>query len=102
MPKVLKRIFKYTGYFILCFISFVLLYLLTAFCLSRITVAKETATTNDVVIYIKTNGVHTDIVVPAKNEVVDWPREISFEQTHLKDTTNIHWLAMGWGDKGFY
>ena len=102
MPKFLKRTLKYTGYFILYFISFILLYLLTAFCLSRITVAKETGGANDIAIYIKTNGVHTDMVVPIRNDVIDWSSEINFQHTHLKDTTNIHWLAMGWGDKGFY
>ncbi|MFT3910783.1 MAG: TIGR02117 family protein [Ferruginibacter sp.] len=102
MLKAIKKIFKWIGFFLLFFISFVLLYLLTAFCLSRITVDKEKGTSADVTIYIKTNGVHTDIVVPLRDEQRDWSNEIKFSNTHLKDTAAIKYVAMGWGDKGFY
>ena len=84
------------------FIGFVLLYLLCAYCLSRIAVDGEPKTSNDVAIYIKTNGVHTDLVVPIKNDQIDWSSEIKFANTHLVDTSKMKYLAMGWGDKGFY
>src|ERR1700750_1681517 len=102
MPKLLKRILKFIGYFLLSFIAFVLLYLLSAYCLSRIAVGSNDSHFNNVAIYIKTNGVHTDLVVPVKNEQIDWTKEIKFANTHLADTSKIKWLAMGWGDKGFY
>ncbi|MEO8770684.1 MAG: TIGR02117 family protein [Ferruginibacter sp.] len=102
MLTCLKKLFKYIGFFILFFFGFVLIYLLSAFCLSRITVDREVGTTNDVTIYIKTNGVHTDLVVPVKNEQADWSQEIRFTHAHLKDTFMIKYVAMGWGDKGFY
>ena len=102
MLRVLKKSLKYTGYCIAGFIAFILLYLLTAYCLSRLTVNKEPGQSGDMAIYIKTNGVHTDIVVPIKNELADWSKEIRFANTHLPDTSNMKWLAMGWGDKGFY
>jgi len=98
----LKKIVKYTGYIILSLIAFVLIYLLAAYVLSRITIDKAYGNSNDVTIYIKTNGVHTDLVVPIKNEQTDWSKEIKFSNAHLTDTTNIKYLAMGWGDKGFY
>lgn len=87
---------------VLGLIAFVLLYLGAAWCLSRITVDKEAGQPDDMAIYIKTNGVHTDLVVPVKNDLVDWSREIRFANTHLEDTCTAHYLAMGWGDKGFY
>ena len=102
MLKGFKKLLKYTGCFILFFISFVLVYLLSAFCLSRITVNKEHDTNSDVAIYILTNGVHTDIVVPVKNDVFDWSKAVKFANTRLQDTAGMQWLAMGWGDKGFY
>jgi len=74
---------------------------MAAFCLARITVDREKTAGNDVQIYIKTNGVHTDLVVPVKNKQIDWAREIKFSNTRLKDTT-MTFLAVGWGDKGFY
>ncbi len=101
MKKVLKKSFKFLLYFILSFICFVLLYLVTAYGLSRITVNKHALSGNEITIYIKTNGVHTDIVVPVKTEQMDWSREIKYSNTQLTDTS-AQWLAMGWGDKGFY
>ncbi len=102
MLRIFKKILKYTGYTLLGIIAFVLLYLLCAWSLSRLTVDKEAGQRNDMAIYIKTNGVHTDIVVPIKNELLDWSKEVKFANTHLPDTTTMKWLAMGWGDKGFY
>jgi uncharacterized protein (TIGR02117 family) len=86
---------------VLGFLAFVALFLLAAFLLSIWTVKKEPGTSNDVAIYILTNGDHTDIVVPVKNEVTDWSREMSFQNTIGHDTT-AKYLAVGWGDKGFY
>jgi uncharacterized protein (TIGR02117 family) len=97
----LKKLLKYLLYSILIFFSLIGFYLLTAFCLSRITVDKELNTANDVGIYIKTNGVHTDIVVPVKSAQMDWSREIKFENTTSKDST-MQYVGVGWGDKGFY
>jgi uncharacterized protein (TIGR02117 family) len=102
MLLLLKRLVKYASYSILFLISFILIYLLSAFCLSRVTVDKEEGSTDDMAVYIKTNGIHTDIVVPLKNEMYDWSKEVRFSNTHLTDTAAVHWLAMGWGDKGFY
>ena len=77
------------------------MYLLVAFCLSRITISREANTKPEVEMYIKTNGVHTDIVVPVKNVQIDWSREIKFVNTTSNDTTAT-FLAFGWGNKGFY
>ncbi len=86
---------------VLGFIAFIALFLLFAFLLSVWTVKKEPISSNDVAIYILTNGDHTDIVVPVKNQVTDWSREMSYQNTIGRDTT-AKYLAIGWGDKGFY
>jgi uncharacterized protein (TIGR02117 family) len=86
---------------VLGFVAFILLYLLSAFCLSRIPVEKEANTKEEVTIYILTNGVHTDLVVPVRSELYDWSQEVRFTNTIAKDTTH-QYLSMGWGDKGFY
>jgi len=102
MPRRLKQTLKFTGYFLLSLTAFLLLYILSAYSLSRIAVDAEVVPTKDIAIYIKTNGVHTDIVVPLKTEQIDWSKEIRFADTQLKDSSQINYLAMGWGDKGFY
>ena len=97
----LKKILKITLKTIVGFIAFILLYLFSAYCLSRITIGKEANTKEEVTIYILTNGVHTDLVVPVKSEFYDWSKEVRFENTTSKDK-KYNYLAMGWGDKGFY
>ena len=97
----MKKIFKIVLKAILGFIAFILLYLLSAWCLSRITINKEANTKEEITIYILTNGVHTDLVVPIKSELYDWSNEVRFENTTSKDK-QYNYLAMGWGDKGFY
>lgn len=97
----MKKFLKITLRVLLGFIAFIALYLLSAWGLGNIPVAAEPVTTQDVTIYILTNGVHTDIVVPVKNDQMDWRKEIKFENTAGKDTAATY-LGMGWGDKGFY
>jgi len=96
-----KRILRISLYAILSLISILVLYLGLAFILSRIGTKPENSQSNDIAIYILTNGVHTDVVVPLKNELMDWSSEIRFSNT-LKRDTAFNYVAMGWGDKGFY
>jgi uncharacterized protein (TIGR02117 family) len=97
----LKRIFKIIGFTLLGFVGFILTYFLSAYCLSRISIDEEPNAEGDVAIYIQTNGVHTDIIVPTRNDQKDWSRDVKFENTISKDTS-YRYLGMGWGDKGFY
>lgn len=97
----MKKLLRYSIGSILAICSLLIIYLLTDFGLSRITVARETDSANEVEIFIKSNGVHTDIVVPVKNSQMDWSREIKYANTSSNDST-MPFLAMGWGDKGFY
>lgn len=97
----MKKALKIIGKILLVFVAFILLYVILAYSISRITVEREPNTKEEVTIYIMTNGVHTDIVVPTRNEFMDWSKEVKYENTISKDTT-YQYLAMGWGDKGFY
>lgn len=80
---------------------FIAAYLVAAYSLSSIGVDKEQVTSEDVTIYILSNGVHTDLVVPLKTTEVDWSKYIKAENTLAKDSL-AKWVAFGWGDKGFY
>ena len=97
--KTIKKTFKYLGIFLL----FLCIYGLLVTLMSYITVNnKETAIDEPkVAIFILSNGVHTDIVVPVKNDTFDWSKQIKFEHTKAKDST-AKYLAIGWGDRGFY
>lgn len=97
MKKALKIALK----IFLVFLGFILIYLIAVFSLSKITVNQEPNTKPEVEIYILTNGVHTDIVMPTKSDQIDWSQKVKFENTKKADST-YKYLAMGWGDKGFY
>lgn len=80
----------------------ILLYILCAILLPYIEVSEDkTNDPKDYTIYILTNGVHTDLVLPIKNDVYDWTTFVSPNDTKSKDQ-NFNYLAVGWGDKGFY
>ncbi|MEO8535742.1 MAG: TIGR02117 family protein [Flavobacterium sp.] len=97
----MKKIFKILLKSILVFLGFILFYVLLSYLLSKITIDKETDTKPEVEIFILTNGVHTDIVMPTKNDQIDWSQQVQFKNTKAADST-YKYIAMGWGDKGFY
>lgn len=63
--------------------------------------AKDDGQKKEIPIYIYTNGVHTDIVMPVKNDLQDWSLKIPFADTKSKKT-DYSYIGIGWGDKGFY
>jgi uncharacterized protein (TIGR02117 family) len=56
-----------------------------------------------VAIYVRTNGVHAELVLPARAPH-DWTGELP-PHTIVRDAraiTPLEWLAFGWGDRAFY
>jgi len=96
-----KKILTHTAKFTLVVFVLIAFYFLLAFCLSHITVNSNTPKQNDVTLYVMSNGIHTDIVVPTKNGLKDWSTEIKFSNTIGADSS-YKFLAIGWGDKQFY
>ncbi|MFZ4927534.1 TIGR02117 family protein [Chryseobacterium sp. Mn2064] len=83
-------------------LGLVLIYVLLGLGLPFISVsAKDDGQKKEIPIYIYTNGVHTDIVMPVKNDLQDWSLKIPFANTKSK-RTDYHYIGIGWGDKGFY
>ncbi|OYU84660.1 MAG: urease-associated protein [Flavobacterium sp. BFFFF2] len=76
------------------------LYLFVQIIGSCIPVNTNTACNNVVgtTIYLKTNGVHTDIIIPCTISADSTPT-FSIESNGSTPST---WAAFGWGDKGFY
>jgi uncharacterized protein (TIGR02117 family) len=46
-------------------------------------------------IWISSNGVHTNIIVPVNSKVISW-------KDFLKTGKDYRYIAFGWGDKDFY
>ncbi len=52
-------------------------------------------------IFIASNGVHTDLIFPVKTSQIVW--DTVFQPTTFKSVdSSYHYIALGWGDKGFY
>ena len=67
--KIIKKLLKYLAIFILPLVT----YLLIVTLLSFVSVNEDLVENQkEIPIYILTNGVHTDIVLPIKNEHHDW------------------------------
>jgi uncharacterized protein (TIGR02117 family) len=101
LKKLLKSFLKT----VLALAGLIALYLLCGYFIPYIEVpAQKTSDPKTVDMYILTNGVHTDLVVPVKFEEIDWSKEILFENTRIapEKRANYHYLSVGWGDKGFY
>jgi uncharacterized protein (TIGR02117 family) len=98
---MLKITLNLTAAIVIGLAGLLLLYILAALCLARIPVNQDVEKKEEVTIYILTNGVHTDLVLPIRNQVKDWTTTIKAEHTTGKDST-ANFIAFGWGDKGFY
>jgi uncharacterized protein (TIGR02117 family) len=98
MRIILKKIFKLT----LLLIGCLALYLIAAFIFPYIPVNSDYKDSlNGVKIYVLSNGVHTDIVVPAKTKYKDWTIAFPKDSFEIKDSA-YYYIGFGWGDKGFY
>nr|WP_179006376.1 DUF2459 domain-containing protein [Winogradskyella forsetii] len=90
--KVAKKILKYFFYVLLIPIT----YLVASFILTYITIdRKDSHLVFDKSIYLTTNGVHLDIIIPKKN--MD-----SLLVSGIKHIESANYLAFGWGDENFY
>src|SRR6185437_6355456 len=80
--------------------ALVAIYLLSAWLLSQVVVNRDFKQTSDgITIYVKSNGVHTDIIVPAKTELIDWKVKLNPKDFQKGE---LNYVAFGFGDKGFY
>lgn len=90
--KLLKVLFK--GIIIL--VSIILLYFVTSLLLSSITINKEHKNNpTKHWIYLSTNGVHLDIVIPKEKLISEKFKKLNFNSTEK-------YLSFGWGDENFY
>lgn len=98
---MIKKVLKYTISIKILIILFVILYFSFEFVLSRI--PQKAIEVNEPVyqIFIKSNGVHTDIVLPIYSDTISWTNMFPFENTLAKEK-DFNYISVGWGDKGFY
>ena len=98
MKKPLLFILKVIGFLLGAVFLYVILGLLIPYIPVR---AEKTDDAKIIELYILTNGVHTDLVVPVKSKYIDWSSKLPFENTKGQKT-DFDYISFGWGDKGFY
>ncbi|WP_158963364.1 TIGR02117 family protein [Myroides fluvii] len=95
-----KKAATFLARFFLCLFTLVIGYVGVFYALSFVSTPVEvrelSADEEPIIIYLSTNGVHTDFVVPVTTEVMDWKTKFTLP------TSQVKWLAFGWGDQGFY
>lgn len=101
LAKSLKKVCRILAKTLVGIILFVIVYIGIEYILSNITSPAEATTESDLSIFVQTNGVHTDLVLPIKNEYYDWSTQIDISTTIANDSS-AQFVAIGWGDKGFY
>ncbi|WP_242916846.1 TIGR02117 family protein [Pontibacter liquoris] len=83
-------------------ISMLLLLCVAGLLLTSIPVNRGYAqTAGGVEIFVISNGVHTDLVVPVKTPDIDWRQRLPLYQFAGADSTYTY-LSFGWGDRRFY
>lgn len=101
--KWFKKSMVVIGYSVLAVLVFCVLYLSADFLLSRIPATRSPmgVPEHGVQVYLLSNGVHTDLVLPVRHQQMDWHTVFSPDHSRKPDST-LRWIAIGWGDKGFY
>ena len=90
--KIVKKILNW----LLFFFSIPVLYLFISFVLTSITIGRKTD--NQISyksIYLTTNGIHLDIIIPRKNVN-------TLLLSGIKQDVNDKYFSFGWGDENFY
>lgn len=99
LRKILRSVLKIATGIVAFFIVYFLLALGAAYIPSNTDF--KSCDKDAVEVYIRTNGVHTDLVLPFRNELKDW--SVFLDPTKTKvSSVYATYVAFGWGDKGFY
>ena len=96
MKLILWKLSKYLLIFVIVFVVFVLGYLFFAWLLSYFTThPKKVSCANKKTVYASSNGVHMDLIM--HRDLID-----ADFLAQLNNIEGREYIAIGWGDKGFY
>lgn len=99
---LLKKFIRLTLVLLSGLILAIALYLIIALILSKIPVNSNfKETPNGIEIFVQSNGVHTNFIIPAQSEYVDWTPHLPYDQFEEVDSS-FKYISFGWGDKDFY
>ncbi|MER2995980.1 TIGR02117 family protein [Pontibacter populi] len=61
----------------------------------------QTQQEDHIEIYIASNGIHTDLILPVATPYIDWRDNIALQHFAGADSSFTH-IGFGWGDRRFY
>jgi uncharacterized protein (TIGR02117 family) len=87
---------------VLAMLSFIVLWSVCAFLLPYIPAGYLPIQKNKTItVFVQSNGVHTDFVMPAKSDLCDWTAFLPYSDFEVAGPA-FEYIAVGWGDKGFF
>ncbi|MEG3974117.1 DUF2459 domain-containing protein [Microcoleus sp. herbarium8] len=92
----MKKIIKRLGIFLLCFTACLTIGYLTP---TKWGDYSQTDCTVSVQIY--NGGIHTEIIVPVKNQYFDWNQFLPLTEIGRDAISDYKYLSFGWGDRAF-
>lgn len=99
--SLLKRLFKYLFLLILPLLT----YFIAALILAKISTKPpqiKAEFSETIQIFVRSNGIHTDFIVPIQTTSKNWRNLIDFRDFEAIDSNRVNYLSFGWGDRGFY
>jgi uncharacterized protein (TIGR02117 family) len=63
-------------------------------------ISPESNNYKELEVVIRSNGFHTDIIMPVKTDFYNWSQFL--DTSDLSISNQYNYVAIGWGDKGFY
>jgi uncharacterized protein (TIGR02117 family) len=77
------------------------LWLLLALLLPYFSFSDAVKEKKDITVYVSSNGIHTDFVMPVYTDQFNWAAKIHYSDFELAGP-EYKYVAVGWGDKGFF
>ncbi len=94
----MMRFWKISG---LGLLVFCLLYAGAALDLSAIPLHASQVAQSGVPVYLRSDGGHLDLLFPVRSPQLDWTQVFPFPE-NAPASGHTSWIAIGWGEKGFY
>lgn len=99
MSRIIRRLFQWTIRVLVAMLLVVAGYLPVAVVLSVLPANADVVQGDEVDIYIRSNGVHLELVVPLRNEIRDWTDFLAVDEVVAGQARLV---SFGWGDRNFF
>jgi len=98
----LAMVLRGLGGFVAAMIVIAATYVTAAIALGALPVnASFVESADGIPIYLRTNGVHAELILPTRAGEVDW--SVEHPPAHMRSLAEpLEWVAFGWGDRGFF